>query len=139
MIMQRNTDDCGVATVANACGVSYEEALRAVHPSVKEGDLSRRFRTTYSQIEEAVWRLTGRRTVRGYPERWVDVPEGAIATLRFEDEDEGYHWVMKERGTGRVLDPQAGPHEFGDDPTARICRYVEQVWSVSSGVGGHGD
>ncbi len=127
MIMQRNTDDCGVATVANACGMSYEEALWAVHPGVEEGDPPRRFRTTHSQIEQAVWRLTGRRTVRGYPERWADVPEGAIVTLRFEGDHRGYHWVVKERGTGRVLDPKVGPHEFGEDPTARVCRYLERV------------
>jgi len=112
LVKQRGSRDCGVATVANYCDVTYEAAMRAGASPIG---------SQFSDIQKAIKKLTGKRLVPRYARTWEDVPEDAIVSVRYKGEAK-YHWVMKRFGD-IVVDPAHG-YYMPNRINFRTCHFM---------------
>ena len=146
-IRQRGKKDCGVAVLAMLCGVSYEEADKAI-PWRREGNL---YGTNTTMLREGGINL-GYRTKSTPQDRlkvvkapkswvsmppplvddfWVLIPDNSLVKIPHpKGRNYGWHWVAWRKG--RVYDPARGvfaPGKHGTKPSS----YMEFIKEIDDG------
>lgn len=127
-VRQRNNKDCGVACLAMLCGVTYEEAERAI-PWRREGNLAG---TTTKQLRIGAIKLGvltestpqhRLKPLRG--DKWADIPDNSLVKIP-HPKGHGWHWVAWRKG--KIYDPARGVFtdlRFGEGLAASYMRFTK--------------
>lgn len=131
-IKQRHSRDCGIATLAMLCGVTYDEANRVI-PWRRDGHL---YGTSTKMLVVGATKLgyqtrgteTGRLKIVKRPvdsASWFEIPDNSLVKIPHPDSpDHGWHWVAWRKN--RVYDPARGvfhPNLHGGLPSSYLEFY----------------
>lgn len=122
-VRQRTATDCGVAALAMACGVTYEQAFDAIFPTNgKRRRRKRVFRTTTRHLREAAHRLGFKTTHR--LRKWEEDLLSDRAIVKVNPVKQTWHWMVVEVKAGRCkwYDPALPTGEA--PPPQRVCAYL---------------
>ena len=143
-VKQRFKSDCGVASLAMLCDVTWEQARDAiVWPS-------RRYYTTTKQIRGAAWDLKfatmqGRLQIIRIPKTrewegklvdhkiWSLIPHNSLVKIPSGNEYSGrWHWMVWRNG--KVYDPARGV--FKPEKVGRVPSSYMEFWGFGKGERG---
>jgi len=121
LILQKKSNDCGVACLSMLGGIAYEEAVQLLHG--QEGLA----RTSRKEIRSALTAIkgidVGPRFVGWHKPRKIDEIDlrfnALLQTNGFGPEGQNWHWIVWDASNKRALDPS------GKSPRRTITAYLK--------------
>lgn len=131
-IQQRGPNDCGIAAIAMACGVPYEDVLPLLNKG-SGGGINETDMYDWMLANGWAWQLVYRnqRLEHGkYQQRepWPPQPF-APAHIVMVRATQDWHFTVMD-GAGRVFDPWTDDRKSLDHPDYRDISWVMGVWKI---------
>ena len=121
-VQQKNKNDCGVASLAMLCDVSYEEAHRSISwfPSAKIwGVDTKMIREGAIKLGYAFIGTEQGRMIPLGKRNWLQIPHNSLVKVPNPKEPGHWHWVVWRKN--KVYDPALGvfpSHRYPWRPTS---------------------
>lgn len=121
LVSQRRSNDCGVASLAMAAGISYEAARDAIWPTKIPRTA---FNTKTRQLREAAQRLGLDVSSKLIP--WAaPLPKSGRAVVKVDPGPKGnWHWIAVEFKRRKVVWVDPGSNQASVEQPEKVCSYL---------------